>query len=80
MYSQGSMQLGPARLPETSLISGVQRKWKVGCTRHVEKLIAGERRVIVDLDGILIRGGRPTQGAKAFLESDARVAAVTTFP
>lgn len=31
--------------------------------------INGRDRVIVDLDGTLIRGGRPTEGAAAFLES-----------
>jgi HAD superfamily hydrolase (TIGR01450 family) len=39
-------------------------------TPHSE-VIKGEDRVIVDLDGTLIRGGRPTEGAKGFLEGIA---------
>lgn len=34
-------------------------------------LINGDDRVIVDLDGTLIRGGLPTEGSKIFLESIA---------
>lgn len=35
------------------------------------ELINGEDRIIVDLDGTLIHGGRPTEGSKVFLDSIA---------